>query len=316
MALLGETVQGTRCNVQVRVGGTEGEEQDTGVKYTRQMLNSSKSDGKDEGRGGRSSSPLVGEGKLLGVVRDKHSQEEYRQAVEEQNPVEGELDGARNGLAGILGFANSYTDKLSTKVGEDGIDQRRPEPIELARVTRVDVLPKSTGLVPVLETSCVGWTGADSEKKGQNDNTDLAIWLIMRRRVCIVSDTYDRDDLYGTKPKFKFTKKLDAEIVDADNCDEEYGYPYTRIDLFPGFPFLDNQGRGCELIWRCDNVFAPISPAKRKSKSRVAEAGGITSKTRGVRDPSSHFTESSHDDVNKETDRSVSDENRSGTANR
>jgi hypothetical protein len=170
--------------------------------------------------------------------------------------------------------------------------------------------------VPVLETSCVGWTGTDSEKKGQNDNTDLTIWLTMRQRVCTVSDTYDCNDLYGTKPKFKFTEKLDAEIVDANNGDEEYGYPYTRIDLIFGFPFLDNQGRGCELIWRCDDVFAPISPAKRKSKRRIAEAGGITSKTRRVRDPSSHFTESSHDDVDKETDRSVGDENRAGTANR
>jgi hypothetical protein len=35
MALLREAVQGARSNVQVGVGGAEGEEQDAGVEYTR-----------------------------------------------------------------------------------------------------------------------------------------------------------------------------------------------------------------------------------------------------------------------------------------
>jgi hypothetical protein len=194
------------------------------------MLDTSKSDGKNEGRGGRFNSILVCELELLGIVWDEHAQEENRQTVEE-NPVEGELNGARNRLARILGFTDSHTDQLSTKVGEDGIDQRRPETIEPARVTLGDVLPESTGLVVVFEASCVSWTGADGEKEGQNDNTDLMNSLAMHRRARKTGVTYNCDDFYSAKPKLKFTEELDAEIVDADNDNKEDCHPYTRIDL-------------------------------------------------------------------------------------
>jgi hypothetical protein len=267
------------------------------------MLDTSKSDGKNEGRSGRFNSILVCELELLGIVWDEHAQEEDRQTVEEQNPVEGELDGARNRLARILGFTDSHTDQLSTKVGEDGIDQRRPETIESARVTLGDVFPESPGLVVVLKASCVSWTGADGEKEGQNNNTDLTISLAAHCKARKTGITYNCDDFYSTKPKLKFTEELDAEIVDADDDNEEDCHPHTRIDSISRYswPFLDNQCRRCELIRRCDDVFAPICPAKRKSKSGVAEAGSITSKTRRVRDPGSHFTKSSHDDVDQET---------------
>lgn len=73
---------------------------------------------------------------------------------------------------------------------------------------------------------------------------------------------------------------------------------------------MDDKGGSCDLIWCSDDVLAPVSPAESKTESRIAEASSITSETGRVRDPGSHFTERSHDDVDKETDRRVGDENR------
>ena len=122
--------------------------------------------------------------------------------------------------------------------------------------------------------------------------------------------TYNGDDLDCTQPELEFTKEFDSEVVDGDDGEQKHGDPNTRIDFFVGFPFLYDQGRRSELIWRGDNILAPVRPAESKSESRVAKTGSIASKTRRVRDPCSHFAESGHYDVDKKTNRSVSDEDR------
>jgi len=118
----------------------------------------------------------------------------------------------------------------------------------------------------------------------------------------VKSVAYNCDDLDGTQPKFELTKEFDTKIIDGDNHDQKDGDPDTGIDFLGGLPFLQNQCSRCELIWRGDDVFTPVSPTESKSKSRVAEAGSVAGKTRRVRDPCSHFTESCHDDVDKKTD--------------
>jgi hypothetical protein len=50
---------------------------------------------------------------LLIVVRNEHAQEEHAEAVEEQDPVEGELDRARDSLTRVLRLANRYTNEFS-----------------------------------------------------------------------------------------------------------------------------------------------------------------------------------------------------------
>jgi hypothetical protein len=122
-------------------------------------------------------------------------------------------------------------------------------------------------------------------------------------------DAHDCDNLDRTQPKFELTKELDTKVINGDDGDKEDGHPYTRIDLFISFPFLNDQGGCCKLIWRGDDVLAPVRPSKSKSKSRVTKAGSVASKTRRVRNPRSHFTEGRHDNVDEKTDRSVSDEN-------
>jgi hypothetical protein len=125
--------------------------------------------------------------------------------------------------------------------------------------------------------------------------------------------TYNCDDLDGTEPELEFAKEPDTKVVDGEYCDEKYGDPDSWIDLISSFPFLDDQSRGGELIWRGDDVLAPIRPAKCKPESRVDEAGSIASETGGVRNPGGHFTESRHDDVDEETNSRISNENRTGT---
>ena len=52
----------------------------------------------------------------------------------------------------------------------------------------------------------------------------------------------------------------------------------------------------------------PVVPAERETKSRVDEAVGVSSETRGEWKPCSHLTKSGHDQVCKETDSGICDE--------
>jgi hypothetical protein len=242
VTLDGESIDGTGGNVQIRVGSTECEEQDAGVDDGRKVGNLGNLDGNNKGRGRSTSGGLVGKGKLLGVVRYNHAQEENGQTVEEENPVKGELDGAWNSLARILCFTNSDTDKLSTEVGEDGIDQGAPEAIKFALTSGSNVWFEGTRIVVVLEASCRARTGADGQQEGQEN------------------DANDGDDFDGTQPEFQLTKELDTKVVDGANGKQEDGDPNTRIDFLSGFPFLNNQSRSGQLVGRCDDIFGKIAP--------------------------------------------------------
>jgi hypothetical protein len=276
VTLLGQAVDCTGSDVQIGIGGTEGEDQDTGVEDIGESLDACKLDGDDEGRGRRTSPSLGRKRKLWRVVGDKHAQEEDREAVKEQDSVEGKLDRTGNSLAGVLRLADSDTDKLSTQVGKDGVDQRAPETVKPASVTLGNVFLESAGFRVVLE--------------GQKDNAD------------------DGYDLEGAEPELKFTKELNTKVVDSADYDEEDQDPYARIDSFRGYPFLNNERRSSQLVGSRDDIFAPISPAKSETESRIAEASSVASETRAMRNPSSHLTESCHDDIDEETNCCVSDE--------
>ena len=291
MTLLGKTVNGTGGNVKIRVGSRESEEQDAGVEETRKMPDVGELDGNDERRGRGFGSSFVGKTKLLGVVGNNHAQEEDGKAVEEQDSVEGELDGARNRLAWVLSLTDSDTDEFGTKVGKDGVDQRAPEAVELAGVAFGNVWLERTGLVVVLEAGCLARADTDREEEGEDDNAD------------------NGNDLDRAEPEFEFSKEFDAEVIDGHNDDKEDGNPHARIHLGCGYPLLDDQCRSRELVGCGNNVFHPVGPSEGKTKSRVAEPGSITSEARGVGNPCSHFAESRHDNVDQHTDRGVGNEN-------
>ena len=315
MALLCETEQSTGSNVQIRVGGAESEEENACVENVRECLDASDLDGDNERRGrgrGRFAGRLDGKRELVRVVGNEHAQEEHGEAVEEEDSVEGEFDGAGNRLAGVLGLADSNTNQLRAEVGEDGVDEGAPEAVEFACGARVDIRPEGSGVLVVLEASCVAGTSANCEQEREENHADLK--MLVEIINFNIYNTHNDDHLERTQPELQLTKELDSAVVDGADDEEEDQNPDARIDFFWRFPLLNNQGRCSELVGRGDDVLAPVGPSEGKTKSRVAEAGSVASETRRVGDPSSHLAQRRHDDVDEETDRRVCDEDRAGTA--
>jgi hypothetical protein len=69
----------------------------------------------------------------------------------------------------------------------------------------------------------------------------------------------DDNDLETRKPELKLAKEADAEVVDADDDNQEDGDPDSGIHLLSRTPVLDNQGSGSELVRRDNDILEPIS---------------------------------------------------------
>lgn len=61
-----------------------------------------------------------------------------------------------------------------------------------------------------------------------------------------------------SQPELKFTKEADAEVVDADDQNQEDSNPHSRIHLVTGQPELDHQSSGGKLVRRKDDVLQPV----------------------------------------------------------
>ena len=135
----GKSVEGTAGNVQIGVGGGENEDENTSVDDVGEDLDTGELGGDDERGGvGTGTGLVVGEGELLGVVGYDHTDEEDTETVEEEDSVEGELDGLGDAASGVLRFACSNTDKLGTKVGKGGVDEHTPETEETSQRAAMD----------------------------------------------------------------------------------------------------------------------------------------------------------------------------------
>jgi hypothetical protein len=174
MAFLSKTEQRTGGDVQIRVGSAEGEEENAGVENVGQCLDASKPDGDNKGRSRCLGTGLVdSECKFGGVVGNEHAQEENGEAVEEEDSVEGELDGARNRLAGVLCLSDSDTDQFRTEIGEDSVDEGAPETVEFACRAGAFVRLERSRVLVVLESSRVAGTGANCKQEGEDNHADL-----------------------------------------------------------------------------------------------------------------------------------------------
>lgn len=241
----GKTVEGTAGNVEIGVGGREDEDEDTSVDDVGEGVDTGDLGGDDEGTGAGSGLLGVGEGELVTVVGDNHADEEDRETVEEEDTVEGQVDGLGDAATGVLGLASSNTDKLSSQVGEGGVDHDGPETEELAQgtfgVARGD--GKGTGVGPVLEAEgfAVGATTTSDDEGEENDA--------------------DNDhDLDGRQPELELSEKLDTtEVIDAEDDDNEDGNEDTWIEFLSRYPFLDNEGGCGKLVGSNDDVLAPVS---------------------------------------------------------
>ena len=250
----GETVQGTAGNVEIRVGGGEDKDEDTSVDDTGKVGDAGNLGGDDKGRGAGTGLVLVvGKCQVGRVVGHNHSDEEHTETVEEEDTVEGKLDGLGDAAARVLGLAGGDTDELGAEVGKGGVDHDGPETEELAGGARHVHLGKGARVAPVLESG--GGLGATS---GGDDDAE--------------EDDADNDkDLDGGEPELKLAKELDAaKVVDAEDSHEEDGNEDTRVDLFGSDPFLDNEGGGGELVGGDNDVLEPVRPAERETERRVA----------------------------------------------
>lgn len=119
---------------------------------------------------------------------------------------------------------------------------------------------------------------------------------------------YDDDDFEGTEPELEFTKELDTEIIDGADDEQEYGNKNTRVHGGWLDPILEDQSSRGQLIWRGNDVFAPVGPSEGETEGRVAETGSVARETGGVGEPSSHLAQTAHDNVDQETDQGVGNE--------
>ena len=86
-------MKSTTGNVEIRVAGTEDQDQDTSVQEPRKTLDASKLDGDDERRCSSRVGLLGSECELGAVVRNDHTDQKDRQDVEEDNTEASQSDG-------------------------------------------------------------------------------------------------------------------------------------------------------------------------------------------------------------------------------
>lgn len=170
LSFLCEAEDGTGGNIEIRVASGEDEDENTGVENSWKVLDSGELDGDDEWRGGSRVGSSVGKGEILGIVWYEHAEEEDGENVEEEDTVEGELDGAWDGLAWVLSLSNSDTDQFSTEVGKGGSDHSGPDGNEATSMAFLEIWLDWSWVLPVLESLWFGIIWSSTANKNQREN--------------------------------------------------------------------------------------------------------------------------------------------------
>lgn len=175
------------------------------------------------------------------VVWHDKTEQENREHVEEDDSVEGELDGAWNRLSWVLCFTNCHTDEFSAQVRENSCDHGSPESVKLACSTGIDIGLEGTWILIVSETGAVAvWSTSEHNDKREQDQAA------------------DNQYLDRREPELKFAKPFDANVVDRDDYDQEDGDEHAGIDFARWNPVLNDERCSGELIGRDDDVFKPV----------------------------------------------------------
>ncbi|KAH3668180.1 hypothetical protein OGAPHI_001934 [Ogataea philodendri] len=143
-----QSVNVSGCNVEIRIGGREDEDQNTGVDQMRQSTDISVIDGHHEWRGAH---------------------------VEHKDTVEGQSDSLLDGVSWVSSFTESDTNQFCTEVGENSSHHDGPETSKLcgSLVLDVGVCSKSTWVVPESEAnSVVSWRSTEHDTKQQDNKTE------------------------------------------------------------------------------------------------------------------------------------------------
>lgn len=300
IALHGLTVESTAGNVEIGVRCGEDEDQNAGVEDARKVFDAGFIDSDNEGRSGGGAlvscgATLVCINEFWAVVWHAHSEQKHREDVEHNDTPEGQLDGTRNVAARVLGLSNGDTDKFGSEEGEDSRDHGGPNSKEAtSRASGCVRLERARGFPVPKPNRSVPWnaTGGDADHENEQSNDD--------------------DDLRRREVELKLAEELDTKVVDANDNDEEYGNPDTRVDSIGRKPILNDQSGCSQLVGRNNDVFEPVGVSSSETKGRVTETSGISGETTSRREPGCHFTETAHDNVYQETDHRVGDEDRRG----
>lgn len=171
LAVLSQRPDGPRGEVDVRVGGGDGEDEQEGVDDAVQLA-----DTRDLGRddeGGRGTARALGRvaDEPRVVVRDCHAQADDTGDVEEDDTHKCLPHGTGDVLARVGCLAERNTDQLGTEVGEGCLHDGGPDTEETTKRTfNVVVLLERTWILPVSEaSSVVVWAASQSNDKADQD---------------------------------------------------------------------------------------------------------------------------------------------------
>lgn len=93
---------------------------------------------------------------------------------------------------------------------------------------------ESTRVIPIFKASC--FVRAATTCKNQTEKNQAK----------------DDNDLDRRQPEFKFSKKLNTEVIDDDNGDQKDCNEGSGIDLLTRNPVLKDKRCSCQVVW-CDN---------------------------------------------------------------
>lgn len=294
-----KTVDGSGCDIQVRVGSGQDEKQNTSVDDVVQALDVCVFDGNDEWRSRSGGAGCTH--KQLVVGGDTHSEKQNGADVEHQNTVEGQSDGLRDGLSWSCALCEGDTNQLGASVSEGGDNKDRQErdetsggALDLDVPSLVNVVVESAGVLPVAEAqSVVGWTTAQGDDKQQDNQADTG------------------EHLQAGQPEFDFTEEADTQDVHKDDDREEDGNPDSRVDLGGRHPETHDQGAGNQLVGGKQEVLHQVHPTASETKRLVDVSGHVTCKTISQRDERGDLTQSTQNHVHNETEHRVRDEHTS-----
>lgn len=195
LAVLGQGPDGPRGEVDVRVSGGDGEDEQEGVDDAVQLANTRDLGRDDEGGRGaaRSLGRVADEPRV--VIRDRHAQADDAGDVEEDDTQQCLPHSAGHVLARVGSLAECDTDQLGTEVGEGGLHDGGPHTKEAAQVSfNIVVLLECTWVLPVSETSSVVvWAAPKSNDEADQDQRA------------------DDDGLQKRHPELCLTKEADME---------------------------------------------------------------------------------------------------------
>lgn len=265
VALLSKGSESSGTSINARDTDGQDRHQNNQVHEMVETLETSVFTSQDE-RGGVST--LARQQVIVVGVNQKTNKEETEN-VEESDTPEDLLDGAGEGLDGVLGLGSGETDQLSSGERESSRDEDRAETLE-AILESSRVVPVS-GTPVLVVAAALGTTAKNKDES--NDHEDAC-----------------GNQLESGSPELFFSISDRTENVDDHDEDEEDGNPYRYGYVL--IPVLNCETAYGEFERQDDDPREHIIPAHGETPRGVDEARRVSVKTSRDRVHNSEFTKS------------------------